>query len=74
MEKNRQTAILILGKFEKLLDKYGIMIPDVNRMGEPDEACLYGTEYYRLEDEITDLLDRREREELSYATYIGTNT
>lgn len=63
MDKNRQTAILILGKFEKLLDKYNITIPDEHRMGEPDEACLYGAEYYRLEDEITDLLNKRDREE-----------
>ena len=39
------------------------MIPDEHRMGEPDEACLYGAEYYRLEDEITDLLNERDREE-----------
>ena len=64
MEKNRQTAILILGKFEKLLDKYGIQIPDEHRMGEDDEACLYGTNYYTLEDEITDLLNKIEREAL----------
>jgi hypothetical protein len=64
MEKNRQTAILILGKFERLLDKHNIMIPDEHRMGEEDEACLYGTEYYRLEDEITDLLNKRDREEI----------
>jgi hypothetical protein len=65
MEKNRQTAILILGKFERLLDKYGIVIPDENRMGEPDEACLYGANYYALEDEITDLLNKIERESLT---------
>jgi hypothetical protein len=35
-----------------------------HRMGEDDEACLYGTEYYRLEDEITDLLNKRDREEI----------
>ena len=64
MEKNRQTAILILGKFEKLLDKYGIIIPDEHRMGEDDEACLFGTNYYALEDEITDLLNQKDREEL----------
>lgn len=62
MDKNRQTAILILGKFENLLHKYNIIVPDDNRMGEDDEACLYGAEYYTLEDEITDLLNRRERE------------
>lgn len=62
MEKNRQTAILILGKFEKLLAEYGIMIPDEDRMGEPDEACLFGVNYYALEDEITDLLNEKDRE------------
>jgi hypothetical protein len=63
MDKNRQTAILILGKFENLLNKHNIIIPDEDRMGEPDEACLFGAEYYALEDEITDLLNRIEREE-----------
>jgi len=63
MDKNRMTAILILGKFEKLLGKHNIMIPDAHRMGEDDEACIYGETYYALEDEITDLLNRREREE-----------
>ena len=63
MDKNRMTAILILGKFEKLLGKHGIMIPDDHRMGEDDEACIFGETYYALEDEITDLLNRREREE-----------
>lgn len=60
MEKNRQTAILILDIFEQLLDKYDIMIPDEHRMGEDDEACLFGANYYALEDEITNLLDRIE--------------
>jgi hypothetical protein len=63
MEKNRTTAILILGKFEELLHEHNIIIPDDNRMGDEDEACLYGAAYYALEDEITDLLNKREREE-----------
>lgn len=62
MDKNRMTAILILGIFERLLMKHNIIIPDENRMGEEDEAHIYGTTYYELEDEITYLLDKRERE------------
>ena len=63
MDKNRVTAILILAKFEKLLRHYDIMIPDENRMGDEDEACLFGDAYYALEDGITDLLNKRDREE-----------
>ena len=63
MEKNRTTAILILGKLENLLAQHGIKIPDSHRMGEDDEACIFGETYYALEDEITDLLNRRDMEE-----------
>ena len=63
MSKNRTTAILILGKFENLLAQHNIMIPDAHRMGEDDEACIFGETYYALEDEIVDLLNRRDLEE-----------
>jgi hypothetical protein len=64
MDKNRTTAILILGKLENLLAQHNIMIPDSHRLGEDDEACIFGETYYALEDEITDLLNRRDMEEI----------
>ena len=61
MEKERRIAIEILDEFEELLERKGIMIPSNDR--EPrgkglNEACLYGSEYYELEDEITNILKR----------------
>lgn len=54
--KTRGIAIMILDIFEGMLDDKGIIIPDEDREGDEDEACLYGTTYYELEDEITELL------------------
>jgi hypothetical protein len=54
--KARRVAIEILDEFEELLDRKGIMIPSEDREGREEEACIYGTEYYELEDVITDIL------------------
>ena len=59
MEKSRETAIEILAEFEELLDKEGIKIPSEDRTGEKEEACLYGVEYYELEDSITEILKEK---------------
>ena len=55
-DKARRTAIAILDEFEELLAGKGVSIPSEDREGRPEEACLYGSEYYLLEDTITDLL------------------
>ena len=54
--KTRGIAIMILDIFEDMLEEKGIIIPDENREGKEGEACLYGSTYYELEDEITKLL------------------
>ena len=54
--KTRGIAIMILDIFEGMLNDKGIIIPDEDREGDEDEECLYGTTYYELEDEITELL------------------
>lgn len=56
MGKTRGIAIMILDIFEDMLEEKGIMIPDEDREGAEDEACLYGSTYYELEDEIAKLL------------------
>ena len=56
MGKTRGIAIMILDIFDGMLDEKGIMIPDEDREGDEDEACLYGSTYYELEDAITELL------------------
>lgn len=59
MEENRKTAIKIIDKFEELLTKYDMKIPSEDRAGNEDEAAIYGTNYFDLEDEITNILDRQ---------------
>ena len=54
--KTRGIAIMILNLFEDMLADKGIQIPDEDREGDEDEACLYGSTYYELEDQITELL------------------
>jgi hypothetical protein len=54
--KARRVAIEIMDEFEEMLDRKGIMIPSEDREGREEEACIYGTEYYELEDVITDIL------------------
>jgi hypothetical protein len=61
VERERRIAVEILDEFEELLGRKGIKIPSEDR--EPDgcnlnEACLYGSEYYELEDAITEILKR----------------
>lgn len=57
--KNRDIAIKIIDEFEKMLEKYNIKIPSENRKYCEDEACIYGTQYYDLEDTITEILDNK---------------
>jgi hypothetical protein len=54
----RQLAIEILDEFEELLEAKGIKIPSHDREGREEEACLYCTEYYELEDAVVGVLDR----------------
>ena len=54
--KTRGLAITILEMFDNMLEEKGIMIPDEDRTGDEGEACLYGTTYADLEDQIVALL------------------
>lgn len=56
---NRELAGVIIDKFEELLDKYNIKLPSDEREGNEDEAAIYGIDYFDLEDEITDILDKQ---------------
>lgn len=59
MEENRKLANNIIDKFEELLQKHNIKLPSDERTGEETEACIFGKEYYELEDIITEILDNR---------------
>jgi hypothetical protein len=54
----REIAIRIVDEFEELLAEKGIMVPSKDREGRPEEACLYGSEYYALEDAVVGILMR----------------
>ena len=60
MERNREWAIDILECFEELLDEKGSDIPSDDRNGDDGEARLYGCEYFDLEDQVMDILNRFE--------------
>ena len=62
MERERRIAIEILDEFEELLAAKDIKIPSNDRESDGrNESSLYGTEYYDLEDKITDILKREFR-------------
>jgi CRISPR/Cas system CMR-associated protein Cmr3 (group 5 of RAMP superfamily) len=55
-EDARELAIAVIDEFEELLAEHGIKIPSGDRKGNEEEACLYGSEYYALEDGIVAIL------------------
>lgn len=57
MDKNRKVAIKIIESFENLLEKYNLKIPSEDREEDPEEANIFGTNYYDLEDEIVTILE-----------------
>lgn len=57
-EINKEKAIEIINEFEKLLNMKDIKIPNRDREGNEDEACIYGRDYYKLEESIIEILDK----------------
>ncbi len=57
--KNEKIAIEIIDVFEKLLEKNNIQIPSKDRENYGDEACIFGTEYYDLENSIIKILNNK---------------
>lgn len=55
-EIKRTIAIKVLDVIEEMLEEKNITIPDEDREGENEEARLYGSTYYALEDKIVDIL------------------
>lgn len=54
----RNVSADICSLFENLLDKYDIVIPDDERLGDDDEARIFGETYSILEDDITDIITK----------------
>lgn len=57
-DKAKEVAADIINQFEHLLSKNNIIIPNEDREGNNDEACIYGKDYYDLEDYIIDVLKK----------------
>ena len=58
MEEQREIAIECIEEFEELLDEKEISIPDEDREGKEEEARIYGTTYYHLEDKVTEVIKK----------------
>ena len=56
---NKEIAIQIIEQFEELLLKKNIKILSDDKEGNENEACIYGTEYYQLEDSIVEILNNK---------------
>lgn len=54
----KEVASDIINQFEELLSKNNIIIPNEDREGNDDEACIYGKDYYDLEDYIINVLKK----------------
>lgn len=54
----RSIAATIIDLFEDLLEKNNVTLPDIYRMGDPDETRIFGDTYYTLEDSIVRILER----------------
>ena len=52
---NRYSAA-ICNIFEDLLEENNITIPDTDRIGEKDEARLFGENYFKVENLVSELL------------------
>ena len=55
-EEARELASAILGECEELVAEHEIMLPSDHREGREEEACIYGEEYYLLEDRIIEII------------------
>ena len=51
-----ESANKIISLFEKILRDNNIVIPDIRRIGDEDESCIYGETYENLEKDISGLL------------------
>lgn len=55
--KLRQAAAAAIDAFSDMLEGYGIKIPSADRTGAANEDAIYGTEYYELEDTLTEIFE-----------------
>lgn len=57
LQINKEKAAEIIDEFEELLVVNDIKIPNLERKGNKDESCIYGSDYYNLEEAIIEILN-----------------
>lgn len=57
-EETHEFVGCIIEKFEDFLDERGIDVPNDEKIEDPDASTIYGTDYGKLEDTITEFLAR----------------
>lgn len=54
----REWIAAICDAVEDMLSEYGIQIPDEDRNGEENDACLYGRSYDLVADSVQNILEQ----------------
>lgn len=62
----REASNQIIEIFEEKLEELDITLPDKDRSLNVDEARIYGTNYYDLEDRISEFLNTNKKQLLKY--------
>lgn len=61
MKKERELAIKIISIFEDYLADNNVKIKNTEKEGNDGESIIYGTDYYNLEDTITEILENKNK-------------
>ena len=57
--KDLEVVYGIIDISEEMLKEKGIYIPDQDRTGDEEEACIFGQTYYEIEEKLKEFLIRR---------------
>ena len=58
----QEFAAEILEIFEEKLEELNVTLPNSNREGKEDEARIFGSDYYDLEDKVAELLRNNKKQ------------
>lgn len=58
--ERKQLAVKIIDVFEEFLSEKGISVENGEKSGEESEAIIFGSDYYRLEDRLLELIKEYE--------------
>lgn len=74
LEKKRTIANTIIEMFEEFLENKGVEIPNEEKEDSDEASNIYGTDYYYLEDNITEILKPFVPEDLTKRVITITET